>query len=189
MLRSTCLSNPLAIPYNSPLKQRIHAALLKVSTILSQTGLNIMRHRNKQTQDAINPLKVQQAGKVIPSPLDLYNNLINRNKKKPKQPLTEPVKLTRVKPAHLLPKPHRATPRERAQSYNAQISANRDKFCAQQREINAELASTLYSEPIADPPEPQSGQWDLNHLPYNLEYGTQPTGPNLLYQDVTRRDR
>ena len=54
--------DPLSLPNDAPRKREIQAALLDISKILAQAALNIMRKRNFQTQDALNPLRTQQAG-------------------------------------------------------------------------------------------------------------------------------
>ena len=74
--------DPRALPNDSPLKRRIQASLVKVPTLLAQAGLNIMRHRNTQTQDALHPDRVQQAGRVISSPLGILNSHKDKKKKK-----------------------------------------------------------------------------------------------------------
>ena len=140
---------PRALKIDSPVKQRIHKALVKVSAILAQAGLNIMRHRNTQTKDAANPLNIPQAGKKVPRPLDLLNLHKSRRQVKGNSKLpVEPPKNTRVVIASPPFKPHRLTPKERARMDNAAVKQAIEYDVSVQAITNAEMHEALYAGPF-----------------------------------------
>ena len=86
--------------YDSPLSKAVRAAVLDIAKVLGQASVNIMRERNAQTQDALHPTRAQQAGKLVPPPLELYDNQKKPGKKikKPKEPARITTRITSLHP-------------------------------------------------------------------------------------------
>jgi hypothetical protein len=141
----------------------------------------MMRHRNAQTQDAIHPTRKQQAGRNNPSPLDLYNSHKAKGTKKSKRPRPPAALTTRVTIAHPPPQLRKATPRERARTYNAAVIAAIQNERAKRAITNAEMHAATYAAPFPHAVAPAPAAWDLNNIPYLV-----PNGP---LQDLSRCDR
>ena len=175
---------PCALQNTSPAKIRIHTALVRVSSILAQGALNIMRHRNAQTQDAIHPTRKQQAGRHIPSPLDLYNSHKATGTKKHKRPRPPAALTTRVTIAHPPPQLRKATPRERARTYNAAVMAAILNERAKRAITNAEMHAATYAAPFPHSVEPSPLAWDLIRIPYHAPNGPLQDVALLLERDA-----
>ena len=153
--------------------------------------MNMMRERNHQTQDALNPLRAQLAGKAIPPPMALYNN--QKKLKKKKNPKSAPSIAgqtnSRVKsmfPAFVAaPRKH---PRVLAQEHQRLQATAREEAAQAARRDHAAREATLYShdhvrEPEVIPP------WDPRIFPYHNPYGLSNDGPNQAHNDQSYEDR
>ena len=167
------------IAWDSPKSKAVHSAVLDIAKVLGQASVNIMRERNAQTQDALNPTRAQQAGKLFPPPLELYDcqKKFKKTKAKPKVPARITTRMMSLHPKFVPEK--RKHPRVLAQEYNRErelvAEAARTASIAAMRARAAEVYAELI---VALPRVPRT--WDPEVYPYDVvpEHPPAPAGDN-----------
>ena len=166
--------DPSSLKYDHQRSREIHAAVLDFANVFGLASLNMMRERNAKTQDALRPLRKQQAGKILPPPLALYLKQKKFTKKgKTKKPPVLPDNNSRVKSMFpiFVPAP-RVHPRVLAQAYNRDRELDAEARADAARLVNGEVAAIVYEEPIIAEPAIEV-PWGPHVLPHEADVDVQ----------------